>query len=52
MNRKSALRVMVMEGIVMVSNVLRIYSTAGTTILSPFSPYSSLLMPTMWTFGW
>ena len=48
MNRKSYLRVMVMEGMEMVPNILYLYSTSGTTILSPFSPYASLLIPTMW----
>ena len=54
MNRKSDLRVrvMVMEGMAMVPNILHLYSTSGTTILLIFSPYASLLMPTMWNFSW
>ena len=51
MNRKSALRVMVMEGITMVPNIFRISSTDGTPILSPFSPYASLLVTNMWYFS-
>ena len=38
---------MVMEGMALVPNILNIPSTASTTILLPFSPYASLLMPTM-----
>ena len=52
MNRKSALKVMVMGGMEMVPKILYLYSTAGTTILSPFSPYASFLVPTMWHFSW
>ena len=52
MNRKSALRVMEMEGVGMVPTFLHISSTAGTTIMSPFSSYASLLMPAMWNFIW
>ena len=52
MNRKSALRVMVMEGMAMVPSIYDPYSTAVTTIMLPFSPYASLLMPTMWNFRW
>ena len=48
MNRKSALKVIAMEGMVMIPKLLHISSTAGTKILSLFSPYSSLLIPTMW----
>ena len=52
MNRKSALRVMVIEGIAMVPKFLHLYYTAGTTILSPFYYNASLLIPTMWSFIW
>ena len=52
MNIKSYLRVMVMERVIMVPNLLRISSTAGTTIMSPFYPYTSLLIPNMWNFSW
>ena len=52
MNRKSDLRVMVMEGMKIAPKVLQILSTAGATILSPLSPYDSLLMPNMWYFSW
>ena len=52
MNRKSDLRVMVMEGMEMGPNILLLYSTAGTKIMLTFSPYVSLLMPTMWNFSW
>ena len=31
---------------------LHLSSTAGTTTLSPFSPYAYLLMPTMRNFSW
>ena len=41
-----------MEGVAMVHFFLHISSTAGTKTLSPFSPYASLLMPTMWNFVW
>ena len=51
LNIKSALRVMVMEGISMGTNLLHLSSTAGTTILSPFYPYASLIMPNMWHFS-
>ena len=46
MNRKSALRVVVMEGMAMVPELLHLSFTAGATTLSPLSPYDSLLMPT------
>ena len=52
MNRKSDLRVMVMEGMEMVTKFLHLSSTSGTTTLSPFSPYVSLLMPITWNFSW
>ena len=52
MNRKSALRVTVVEGMAMVPKLLHISSTSGTTILLPFFPYASFLMPTMWKFSW
>ena len=52
MNSKSSLMLMVLEGIAMGPKQFHIYSTAVTTTLSPFSPYASLLMPTMWNFGW
>ena len=56
MNIKSALRVMVMvmvmEGMEMVPNILHISSTYGSTYMSPLSPYGSLIMPSMWHFGW
>ena len=42
MNRKSALRVMVMEGMAMVPNLLRISSTSSNIFLSSCSPYASL----------
>ena len=48
---KSALRMVVMEGMSMVSIFLHISSTSGTKILLPFSPYASLLVPTMWNFS-
>ena len=41
-----------MEGVGMVPNILHLSSTYGTKILSPFSLYASLLMPTMWNFSW
>ena len=47
MNIKLALRVMVMEGMEIVPKHLQLSSTSGTTILSPFSPYASLLVPTV-----
>ena len=34
------------------AKLLHIYSTAGTTILSLFYTYASLLMPIMWHFSW
>ena len=40
------------EGMVIVPKILHISSTAGTTTLSSFSPYASLLMPTMWNLSW
>ena len=43
---------MVMEGMEMGPNILLLYSTAGTKIMLTFSPYVSLLMPTMWNFIW
>ena len=52
MNIKSSLRVMVMERMAMVPKFLHLYSTSGTTIMSQFSHYASLLMPTMWNFSW
>ena len=52
MNRKSAFRVMVMEGMAMVPSIYHLSSTAGTEIMLPFSPYESLLMSTMWNFSW
>ena len=52
MSRKLALRAMVMEGMAMVPNILHLFSTDGTTIMSPFSPYASFLMTTMWDFSW
>ena len=51
MSRKSALRVLVMKEMAMVPNISHPSYTAGTTILSPFSLYASLLMPIMWTFS-
>ena len=51
MNRNQVLRVVVMEEIAMVPKLLNISSTSGTKILSLFSPYASLLMPTMWNFN-
>ena len=47
MNHKSALRVMLMEGMTMVPNGLRLSSAAGTTTLSPLYSYATLLMPTV-----
>ena len=52
MNKKSALRVIVMEGMTLVPKLLHISFTDGNTIMSPFSPYASLLMPTMWHSRW
>ena len=52
MNSQSVLRVLVMEGVEMMSKFLHLSSTAGTTTLSPFSSYASLLVPTMWNFSW
>ena len=52
MKIKSALRVMVMEGMAMVPKIFHISSTADTTILLSFSPYASLLMCTTWDFSW
>ena len=52
MNRKSDLRVMVMEGMEIMPKFFHIYSTYGATMLSPLSTYYSLLVPTMWHFGW
>ena len=49
---KSYLRVMVTKGVAIVPKFLHLSSSDGTTILSPFSPYVSLLMPTMWNFSW
>ena len=51
MNRKPALRLMVMEGMEMVPNVFHLSSTDGNTTLFQFSPYASLIMPTMWNFS-
>ena len=48
MNVKPYLRVMVKEGMAMITKFLHLYSIDATTILSPFSPYDSLLMPSMW----
>ena len=42
MIRKSALKVMVTEGMSMVPNILHLSSTAGTTIMSTFSSYASV----------
>ena len=52
MNSKSVLMEMVMKVRAMVPEYLHLYCTAGTTTLSSFSPYTSLLMPTMWYFSW
>ena len=52
MNIRSDLRVMLMEGVEMLPNFLHISPTAVNTTLLPFSPYASLLMPTMWNFSW
>ena len=41
-----------MEEMAMAPKLLHISSTAGTKILSPISPYASMLMPTMWNFSW
>ena len=43
---------MVMEGMAEVPKFLHLSSTAGTTIVSPFSSYTSLLMTNMWYFSW
>ena len=52
MNRKSALRVMVMEWMATGPNILHVSSTTGTEIMSPFYPYASLPMSTMWNLSW
>ena len=52
MNRKSALRAMVMEGMAMLQKFLHLSSTAGTAPLLPFSTYASLLITNMWHFSW
>ena len=52
MSRKSAFRAIAMEGVEMAPKLLHLSSTASTEILSPFSPYVSLLIPTMWHFSW
>ena len=44
MNRKSDLRVMVMEGMEMVTKFLHLSSTSGTTTLLTFSLYAYLLI--------
>ena len=41
-----------MEGMAMITKFLHLYSIDATTILSPFSPYDSLLMTTVWHFSW
>ena len=40
-----------MEGMEMVTNVLHLSSADGATTLYILSPYTSLLMPTMWNFS-
>ena len=52
MNRKLALRVMVIEGVEMVPKLLRLSSTVDTSIMLTFSHYASFLVPTMWHFSW
>ena len=52
MNRESALRVMVMEVMSMVTTHLHLYSTSGATYVLPLSPCTSFLMPNMWHFRW
>ena len=52
MKIRSDIRVMLMEGVEMLPKFLHISSTSGTTTLLPFSPYASLLMPTMWNLSW
>ena len=52
MNSKPYFRVMEMEGMEIVPIFLHHSSTPVTTTLSPFSPYASLLMHTMWHFSW
>ena len=42
---------MVIEGVTMVPKRY-LYSTVGATTLLQFSPYSSLLMPSMWHLSW
>ena len=41
-----------MEGVAMVTKIFHPSSTAGTTLLLPFSTYASFLMPTMWNLSW
>ena len=52
LNIKSALSVMVIEGMVTVPKYFHPSSTAGGTTLFPFSPYASLIMPIMWHISW
>ena len=52
MNRKSALGVMVMEGMAMAPKCLCLSYTAVNITLLPVSPYASLLIPTLYNFSW
>ena len=52
MNSTLVLRIMVVEGMMMVPKCFRIYPTADSTTLSSLSPHSLLLAPTMWYFSW
>ena len=52
LNIKSALRVIMMEGMAMVPKNLHLSSSTGATTLLPLSPYAFLLMPNMWHFSW
>ena len=47
MNRKSAVRVMMVEGMATVPKFLYLYYSADAKTALPFNPYSSLLMPIM-----
>ena len=48
MDSKLDLNFVVMEGMTMVPKNVNISFTAGATTMSPFSTYSSLLMPKAW----
>ena len=49
--KKPALKLMVMERVATNKKNMHRSSTAGNRILSKFSPYASLIMPTMWHFS-